>query len=787
MATEVFKLVGRLALDGQQAVEKALDNVSKKAKGANDKLSNFGRGMQRFGDGAQTVGRNLTKYVTAPAVAAASALGGIALVKGFDRLIGIDTAQAKLKALGHDANGVKDIMNSALDSVRGTAFGLDEAATVAASAVAAGVEPGQQLTKYLTLTGDAAAVAGTSMGEMGSIFNKVETAQRAYTGELNQLADRGIPIYQWLAKEAGVTAEDIRDMASEGAISSEMFLKAVENNIGGAAKTIGEESFKAGLANIWASVGRIGANFLDAGGEADGFFSKIKPLLAEFRGYMELLEPKAAELGRKFGEAFETFIQKIRDAKAWFESLAPPVQDIIVKVGAIGAAVSVGIGPAIMIVGMFASAIGAIATVIGMVGIATIGWIALIAAIGVALVALYVKFEPFREIVNKVFSAIWEIIQQVMESVVGFIQEQLARIKAFWDENGEQIMQAVTNLFNFIKAVIEFVMPFIVAFIQQAWENIKGAISAAIDIILGVIKFFSSVLTGDWAGAWQAVKDILSGAVQLIWNLINLWFLGRIMGIVRSLGTGIINLIRGSFNTVIGIFKSLGTSAYSIVMKMVSNVLGLFRSFRQMGLNIFQSIRGTIEVIWQALQQAILRLATRIYTGVQSQFNNVLTTARNIFNKVRDAIMNPVNKARDGVKTAIDKIKGFFSGLKLQLPKIKLPHFKLSGEFSLAPPKVPKLSVDWYKKGGVFGGPSIIGVGEEPGVSEAVIPLKQSVLSQIGEGIAQARTQDNNNYSDSGNNQPLLIQLMLDKKVLVTELVDPMDRELGLRKRRRRG
>ena len=76
------------------------------------------------------------------------------------------------------------------------------------------------------------------------------------------------------------------------------------------------------------------------------------------------------------------------------------------------------------------------------------------------------------------------------------------------------------------------------------------------------------------------------------------------------------------------------------------------------------------------------------------------------------------------MSNAINSIKGFFSNLRLpeiKIPKIKLPHFKLKGEFSLMPPSVPKLNVDWYASGGIFNRPSVIGVGEAG--AEAVIPI----------------------------------------------------------------
>ena len=64
-----------------------------------------------------------------------------------------------------------------------------------------------------------------------------------------------------------------------------------------------------------------------------------------------------------------------------------------------------------------------------------------------------------------------------------------------------------------------------------------------------------------------------------------------------------------------------------------------------------------------------------------------------------------------------------------KLPKIKLPHFKTSGEWSLMPPKVPSFSVDWYAKGGILNSPTLFGMngnnllgGGEAG-KEAVLPI----------------------------------------------------------------
>ncbi|MFJ8529633.1 phage tail tape measure protein [Bacillus sp. NPDC094106] len=81
----------------------------------------------------------------------------------------------------------------------------------------------------------------------------------------------------------------------------------------------------------------------------------------------------------------------------------------------------------------------------------------------------------------------------------------------------------------------------------------------------------------------------------------------------------------------------------------------------------------------------------------------------------RDA-ENKMNEVKSTIDRILKDITGFFKNLSWSFPEIKmpkLPRFSFSGEFSLNPPSVPKLNVDWYDKGGVFYGPQVIGVGEK--------------------------------------------------------------------------
>lgn len=200
--------------------------------------------------------------VSAGVVGAATA--GIlttALVKGWQRLTAIENAEAKLKGLGHSAGDVSKIMDNALTSVKGTAFGMDEAATTAASAVAANIKPGKDLEDVLKLTADAATIAGTDMASMGAIFNKVAGSNKIQGDTIAQLHDTGIPIIQMLSKELGTSVEETYELASKGKINFATFRTAMQDGLGGAAMSAGETTSGA-FANMGAALSRFGAELL---------------------------------------------------------------------------------------------------------------------------------------------------------------------------------------------------------------------------------------------------------------------------------------------------------------------------------------------------------------------------------------------------------------------------------------------------------------------------------------------------------------------------------------------
>lgn len=219
------------------------------AKSGRTILSTIGGAFGKIGKiGVSTIGTIATGII------------GLTAKGGFDRALNIERAQTKLKALKYDTQSVDKIMGDALASVKGTAFGLGDAASVAATLVASGIRQGGELEGVLTTVGDAAQISGRSFQDMGLIFSQVAAKGKLQGDDMLQLMGSGIPVLQYLADHFHTTTEEASDMVSKGKVSFADFDAAMKEHIGGAAKNAGE-SFDGMVGNVKAAIGRLGAQF----------------------------------------------------------------------------------------------------------------------------------------------------------------------------------------------------------------------------------------------------------------------------------------------------------------------------------------------------------------------------------------------------------------------------------------------------------------------------------------------------------------------------------------------
>ncbi len=145
---------------------------------------------------------------------------------------------------------------------------------------------------------------------------------------------------------------------------------------------------------------------------------------------------------------------------------------------------------------------------------------------------------------------------------------------------------------------------------------------------------------------------------------------------------------------------------------------------------------------------------SNITTGLKSFQDSMTATSTNFANNTK-SMEDSIVSLQEQVSKSLKNIKEQFSNLKLKLPEIKVPHFKVEGNFEVGKKKssVPKVSVDWYKNGGVFNSPNIIGVGEDG--EEAVMPLERNtgwidkLSHMIVDGMGTSETTTNINNTSS--------------------------------------
>lgn len=468
---------------------------------------------QKIGAGFKSIGGAMTSYITKPALAAVGALGGATLFAGWKRMTEIDNAKVKLQAIGNTAKDVKTITANALEAVKGTAYGMNEAMTASASAVAAGIQPGKELETYLKAISDASAVAGTDMASMGAIFNKVATSGKAQNDVLRQMADAGIPIYQYLADQMGVSADKVFELAKAGEVGLADFQAAVTNHIGGAAKEIGSNTITGAISNIRASISRIGANFLGSADDADSFAGKLLPLLNNLMANLEPIEAKAKEFGSAFADGFQKFIDVV--SKIPLPTLA----------GIAGALV--GAGPAIGIISKLVSVMRLLGITIS-APVLVVG--ALVAALGIA----YAKSETFRKAVNNLVKEIGPMFLPILKDL-----GSLLKLAA------KQIVSAATALGNALAPVIEMLTPALKVMVTLLGVKLKVAfavIGAVVKTAANVIKLFAAVIQG----TFQGLRSIIASASAPF---------TKFLGTVKSTFGKAWDFIKGVADKIKGIFK----------------------------------------------------------------------------------------------------------------------------------------------------------------------------------------------------------------------------------------
>jgi phage-related minor tail protein len=201
--------------------------------------------------------------------------------------------------------------------------------------------------------------------------------------------------------------------------------------------------------------------------------------------------------------------------------------------------------------------------------------------------------------------------------------------------------------------------------LSKAWNGIKSAASKAWDTVKNTVS-----------KAWTGIKTAVSNGANAVKTSVS----NRMTQVKTAMGTAWTNV------------KTAAGTAWSQIRTSVSNGA---KTVVDSVSNRMRSVKETVKTTWDNVKTTIGSRLSSIASSAASTFNNVKNKVANAFRNVQ--ITNPFTKLVSAAQSAISRVKSLFN-VRLKFPSIKMPHFSISGRFSLNPPSVPHINVRWYKK-----------------------------------------------------------------------------------------
>ena len=376
-------------------------------------------------------------------------------------------------------------------------------------------------------------------------------------------------------------------------------------------------------------------------------------------------------------------------------------------------------------------------------------------------------FSPVFNLIGQMWESFSNTVQHVVERVKGFIDELIAGVQSIWNNIMSYITPAIET-FNELKATFQEFCSFI-------GQKISGLWTGTIQPVLSAIgNFFSQIFTAIYntvSSVWNAIWGVISPIVMSIWNTIQSVFTSifdTIMNVMSSIWQGIVGVVNGIVTFIGSILNGIWQTIANVMMAIMNAIMGKTTEAQQNLSNALNAIKSIFTGAWNGIKQivtsvltAISNVISSVWNGIKNTFSTVLNGIKNtfstVFNGIKTTISNVMNSAVNLVTGAVSKLKSAFN-FKWSLPSLKLPHISVSGGEApfgiMGKGSLPKFSISWYKEGGIFNKPSVIGVGEAG--TEAVMPLENNTewIGTLAKMITSSMTSNDMKATNSSSLTP---------------------------------